>query len=110
MENFSKIKDLKKTIETLETEKSNVQNIEKSEKNPNKTFTTKDLNEKVKQKTAIIEFNLKKEYEQKLKENTEASLSEIEKSKQTLERTTDNKIKKQMQVTEKKLNLDFESK
>jgi len=110
LENFSKIKDLKKTIETLETEKSNVQNIEKSEKNPNKTFTTKDLNEKVKQKTAIIEFNLKKEYEQKLKENNEASLSEIEKSKQTLERNTDNKIKKQMQVTEKKLNLDFESK
>jgi len=47
--------------------------LKNQKKNPNKTFTTKDLNEKVKQKTAIIEFNLKKEYEQKLKENTEAS-------------------------------------
>lgn len=61
LENFGKLKELNKKIETLESEKTNVQKEDKSDKNQNKTFTAKDLNEKVKQKTAIIEFNLKKD-------------------------------------------------
>jgi len=61
LENFNKIKELRKTIETMETEKFSLPSIEKNDKNSGKSFSVKELNEKVKQKTAILEFNLKKD-------------------------------------------------
>lgn len=66
---------MKKNIETLEAEKKTPQPAKEdknTDKSQSKSFTVKDLNEKVKQKTSILEFNLKKEYEQKLKEQTES--------------------------------------
>jgi len=96
----------------MEADKKNIQPSKEDkviDKSQSKSFSVKDLNEKVKQKTSILEFNLKKDYEFKLKEQTELIKTDLEKNKLTFERTTDQKLKKQIQDTEKKLISDFES-
>ena len=96
----------------MEADKKNIQQSKEDkviDKSQSKSKSLKDLNEKVKQKTSILEFNLKKDYELKLKEQTELIKTDLEKNKLTFERTTDQKLKKQIQDTEKKLISDFES-
>lgn len=64
-------------------------------------YSLKDLNDKIKQKTSIMEFNLKKEYENKLNESKKSYEDSFTTNKIKLEKQLESKFKKSMDETER---------
>jgi len=103
LEHFSKIKDLQKKIDTTENDLKDKLIDKQAHKG---LISTKEFNEKLKQKASITEFNLKKEFELKFKEQLESHEREMEQSKSKIEKMLESKLKKQVQECEKRMTTD----
>jgi len=103
LEQFAKIKELQRKIDTAENDLKDKQIDKQAHKS---LISTKEFNEKLKQKASITEFNLKKEFEQRFKEQQESYDRELEQSKAKVEKMLENKLKKQIQECEKRISTD----